>query len=138
MIPALESGRVDAIGEVTPFVEQAKSKGARVLDYPGISTFREGAVGLWVATGSFVDSNADVVQRFRRAMHKANTYANEHIDEAQAKAAEVTRIPLEILEAGEPPYWPDAVEPGEIDRAAQVMVDLGYLTAKPAIDALVV
>lgn len=138
MIPALQNGRVDAIGEVTPFIEQAKSKGARVITYPGIGTFKEGAVGLWVASSSFIDANQDLVSAFRRAVHKANTYANENLDEAYAKATEITKIPVEVLEAGDPPYWPDAVEVADLQRAADEMVKLGYLNEVPELEPLVV
>lgn len=138
MIPALSSGRVDAVGEVTPFIEQAKSKGAKVLDYPGIGTFREGAVGLWAASSSFVEVNQDLVDRFRRAVHKANGYANEHLDEAYAKAAEVARIPADILKKGNPPYWPNDVKTADLERAAAVMTDLGYLAQAPSFDQMVV
>ncbi len=138
MIPALQKGRVDAIGEVTPFIEQAKSQGARVISYPGIGTFKEGAVGLWVASSSFIEANPDVVASFRRAVHKANTYANENLDEAYAKATEITKIPVKILKAGDPPYWPDSVAVSDLRRAADVMVKLGYLNEVPELEPLVV
>jgi NitT/TauT family transport system substrate-binding protein len=138
MIPTLEAGRVDAIAEVSPFVQQAKSQGARVLTYPGIGTFREGAVGLWIGASTFVEANPDVAKRFATAMNKANDYANSHIDEAYAKAAEVTKISVDILKSGARPYWPNVVEPGDLDRAAQAMKDLGYLNETPTTDSLVV
>ncbi|MGH3947548.1 MAG: ABC transporter substrate-binding protein [Pseudonocardiaceae bacterium] len=137
MIPALDAGRVDAIGEVTPFIEQAKSEGARVLSQPGIGAFREGAVGLWVSSAAFLEQNGDVAERFARAVHKANAYANEHLDEVYATASEITRIPVEVLQSGEPPYWPEGVEVTDLERPANIMVDLGYLNEVPTLDALI-
>ncbi|MQA07898.1 MAG: PhnD/SsuA/transferrin family substrate-binding protein [Pseudonocardiaceae bacterium] len=138
MIPALKSGRVDAIGEVTPFIEQARSEDARVISYPGIGTFQEGAVGLWVASSSFIDANPGLVAGFQRAVHKANGYANENLDEAYAKASETTKIPVKTLRAGDPPYWPDTVAVADLKRAAEVMVKLGYLKQAPPLEPLVV
>ncbi|MGH3519493.1 MAG: ABC transporter substrate-binding protein [Haloechinothrix sp.] len=137
MIPALTGGRVDAIGEVTPFIEQAKSQGARVLSHPGLGAFREGAVGLWVTSAQFLEGNRDVARRFERAVHEANEYANEHLDEAYAKASEITKIPVDILEAGEPPYWPEGVDVADLERPAKMMVELGYLDQAPPLDELV-
>lgn len=138
MQSALEAGRVHAIATVDPFTAKAQEAGATAIAYPGLATFQEGAVGVWMATQSFADENPEAIESFREVILKANKYANEHPDEILEIAAETTQTPMETLKASHLPYWPsEPVDPIVVDRAAQAMVDLGYLKEKPDSEQLV-
>jgi len=131
MQAALDAKRVDAAGLVDPFNATAAKKGAKFVAAPGISTFREGAVGMWVTTGSYAQKNKDVVARFQRVIAKANAYANGHHAEMQKLAATSTKTPIDVVKASHMPYWNTEVVPEDIDKAAATMVDLGYIKSKP-------
>lgn len=126
-LQSLNSGRVDAASLVSPFTSKAVSDGNRLLASPGVEFFKEGAIGLWVAGANTVNSKQDQMKKFQEAIHKANAYANEHIDEAQQLSAEITKTPLEVVKAGAVNYWPESVRKADIDRANHGLADLGFL-----------
>lgn len=131
MPPALKAKRVDAIGLVDPFNATAEKQGAKYVASPGISTFKEGAVGVWTTTKSYAEKNEDVVERFNRAIAKANAYSNDHHPELQQLAAKVTKTPIDVIKASHMPYWNTEVKPEDVDKAAEAMVELGYIKQKP-------
>jgi NitT/TauT family transport system substrate-binding protein len=135
---ALEAKRVDAAGLVDPFNATAEKGGAKYIASPGISTFQEGAVGVWTTTKSFVDKNKDVVERFNRVIAKANAYSNEHHPELQELAAETTKTPIDVIKASHMPYWNTEVKAEDIDKAADAMVELGYIKEKPDAESVLV
>lgn len=138
MQSALEAGRVDAIATVDPFTYKAQEAGAEAVAYPGVATFQEGAIGVWMVTQRFADKSPEAVKAFREVVLKANAYANDHPDEVLEVAADTTQSPLQTLRESHLPYWPtEHVDPADVDRAAQAMVDLGYLEEKPDAGQLV-
>ena len=133
-LQSLQQGRVDAAGLVAPFTTNADESGMRLLGSPGVSFFEEGAIGLWVAAQSTIDKQPEAIDGFIRAMGKANAYANDHLDEADEKAAEITGVSLETVKQGAEGYWPAAVKIEEIQRVNQRLVQLGYLEEEVKID----
>jgi ABC-type nitrate/sulfonate/bicarbonate transport system substrate-binding protein len=133
---ALEAKRVDAIGTVTPFTGQAEAKGAKPVAYPALALFPEGAVGLWISSGEYVDGNPEVVQAFQRVIEKANAYANDNLDEVLQIATTTTQTPIDVLKDAAEPYWPTAVTAKDLQRAADAMVELGYLPSAPDVKAI--
>jgi ABC-type nitrate/sulfonate/bicarbonate transport system substrate-binding protein len=131
MQAALDAKRVDAAGLVDPFNATAEQKGAKYVASPGISTFEEGAVGVWMTTESYAEQNKDVVERFNRVIAKANAYSNDHHPELQELAAKTTKTPIDVIKAGHMPYWNTEVKPEDVDKAAAAMVELGYIKSKP-------
>jgi NitT/TauT family transport system substrate-binding protein len=137
MQAALTSKRVDAIGTVTPFTGQAEKKGAKAIAYPQLAMFPRGAVGLWFTSADFASENADAVESFRRVVEKANAYANDHLDEVRQLAVTTTQTPLEVLEAAADPYWPTEVTTDDLQRAADALVELGYLDSAPDVSDVI-
>ena len=131
MPPALDAKRVDAVGLVDPFNATVEQKGAKYVASPGISTFEEGAVGVWATTKSYAEQNKDVIERFNRVIAKANAYSNEHHSELQQLAARTTKTPIDVIKASHMPYWNTEVKPEDVDKAADAMVELGYIKSKP-------
>jgi ABC-type nitrate/sulfonate/bicarbonate transport system substrate-binding protein len=138
MPPALSAKRVDAVGLVDPFNATAEKNGAQFVAAPGISTFKEGAVGVWVTTGAYAAKNKDVVERFDRVMAKANAYANDHHPELQQLAAQTTKTPIAVIKASHMPYWNTSVTAVDISKAADAMVELGYIKSKPDVASVLV
>ncbi|HXP93288.1 MAG TPA: ABC transporter substrate-binding protein [Candidatus Binatia bacterium] len=79
---ALETGRVQAIAQVKPFISDAVDSGkARVLGltYSAVaSRFLESA---WFASTDYVAKNKDVVAKFQRIVAQASAYTNAHQSE---------------------------------------------------------
>lgn len=133
---ALQSKRVDAIGTVTPFTGQAERKGAKAIAYPALALFPKGAVGMWLSSEKYVDGNADAVARFGRVIAKVNAYANDHLDEVLQIATKTTQTPIDVLQQAAKPYWPTEVTAEDLQRAADSMVELGYLKSAPDVKSV--
>jgi len=72
---ALDAGRVDAIFPVEPFLTGALKNG-RVLGYGYDSIAKHFVTGTWFATQQWAKDHADLVGRFRAAMHETAVWAN--------------------------------------------------------------
>ena len=130
-VQALDAGRVAAAGLVSPFTSQAASKGHTLISSPGLNFFKEGAVGLWVTSESSAQEKKTAIDGFRAAINKSNAYANDHLDAALAKAAELTKVDPKVVTGGATPYWPTEVTQTDIDRVADQLKELGFLSNRP-------
>lgn len=126
-VEALENNTVAAAGLVSPFTGQAEAAGAALLSAPGLAFFEEGAVGLWTAGSSTIESKADAIAGFQRAIVKSNEYANAHIDEAMQAGLDYTESPLTLEDLTTDAYWPTEVREVDIQRVNDKLVALGYL-----------
>ncbi|NKX54254.1 ABC transporter substrate-binding protein [Arthrobacter sp. E918] len=134
-LQSLDSKRVDAATLISPFTAQAEGKGHERLASPGIEFFEQGAVGLWVAGAKAVEEKPEQMAAFARVIHKANDYANNHVEEAQEVGAEITGVPLETVKAGAETYWPTEVRLEDIQRVNKQLVELGFLAKEVPLDA---
>lgn len=137
-LSSLKSGRVDASGVVSPFISQGIEQGARIVSSPAASFFGDGAVGLWVTSAAYAQSDADTVQKYMRAIAKSNEYANEHVADAQAAAAKILKADINVVKAGSQPYFPTSVDPAGLADTATKMTDLGFLAKTPDTASLVI
>ena len=133
-LQTLQQGQVDAAGLISPFMTQAKEAGARLLASPGVQFFGGGVVGSWVAGHSTVDQKPEALAAFKRAVEKANAYAQDHMDEAQQVASKLTSVELETVKAGPKSYWPTNVEIEDFQTVNEKLVELGYLPKEVPLD----
>ena len=136
-VSALESGKVDAAGLVSPFTTEAEAAGALQLAAPSIGFFETGATGLWVAGAQTLERKADAVAAFQRAIVKSNAYATAHPDEAIQAGLDATESPLEIADV-KVPVWPAAVLSEDLERPNEKMAALGFLAAPLDLDGVIV
>ncbi len=120
MPAALDAGRVDAIWAPEPFLTSVLDAGGQEVLAPYISLGEFFPNGNYASTDQYIEGNADVVERFARAMNKSTQYAAEHPDEARATIPTFTQIPPEVAEKIRLPVWRT-----EIDRA-QLEDLIGY------------
>ncbi|MBG6084410.1 ABC transporter substrate-binding protein [Zhihengliuella flava] len=133
-LQSLEQGRIDAAGLVSPFTSNAAESGHQLIASPGVEFFGPGAVGLWVASGSFAEDNPEAAAGFVRAINKSNEYANNNFEEALDKAAELTKVDRAVIEAGADTYWPTEVTEESISAVNTSLVELGYLESEVELD----
>lgn len=109
---ALEAGRVDAVVQLSPFLQDSLASGAQVLAYPQ-EALPGGIWNVYFVLEDFATENPDVVNRFVEAMQAANEYANANPEEVQRLAAETANAPVELS-----PRIPEFVrwEPEIIDQ----------------------
>ena len=120
MPAALDARRVDAIWGVEPFLTQALDGGAQEVLAPYPTLGKAFPNGTYATTDDYLEQNADVMERFTRAMNRSSEYATENPDEARAIIPTFTQIPEQVAQEMRLPLWPT-----EIDRA-QLEDLIGY------------
>jgi NitT/TauT family transport system substrate-binding protein len=131
---ALESGQVDAIWVVEPFVSQALSQGARAVSW----NFAEAVDDLTVAmyfTGAKTDP--DLVKRFTAAMNESLSYAQAHPEEAREVLKTYTKISPEVIAKMNLPRWGTEINRASVQAIADMAQGDGVLKNKADVAALI-
>jgi NitT/TauT family transport system substrate-binding protein len=115
MPAALEARRVDAIWGVEPFLTQALGAGAQEVLAPYPSLGKAFPNGTYATTDSYLEENADVMERFTRAMNRSSEYATENPDEARAVIPTFTQIPEAVAQEIRLPLWPTAIDRAQLE-----------------------
>jgi len=128
MEAGLQSGQVDAIFVVEPFVNAALAAGDRVLS----SVYAEAAPNLTVATyfasTQLVSGNPDLVKRFVDAMKESLAYADAHGDEVRSALTLYTQIKADQAAKLILPKWPPDVNKESVQTLADLAKGDGVLT----------
>jgi NitT/TauT family transport system substrate-binding protein len=137
MNAALEAGRVDGACVVEPFVSQGKAGKARGIDPFYVRTAPDLTVATYFTSTQYAEENADVVDRFVKAMNRSLTYAESHPDEVREVLLDYTEIPPEAAEQIQLPIWrPDLNEP-TIERLSELSLKYGLIEEEPDLDELI-
>jgi NitT/TauT family transport system substrate-binding protein len=137
MNAALEAGRVDGACVVEPFVSQGKAGKAKGIDPFYIRTAPDLTVATYFTSKQYAEENADVVDRFVRAMNKSLEYAQEHPDAVRDVLLEYTQIPPEAAKAINLPVWrPDLNRP-TIEQLSDLSLKYGLIESEPNLDELI-
>lgn len=137
MPSALESGQVQAVTEVEPFVSAIKAKGGRML-----SPLFEGAQPSEIVAGYFastneIQSDPGLVQRFVTALNQSLDYAQANPAAARAIIPTYTSIPAAVAAKMTLPVWSSTVDTSTIQAQEQMMQQLGWISSLVPIDQLV-
>jgi NitT/TauT family transport system substrate-binding protein len=128
MDAGLQSGQVDAIFVVEPFLTAALGAGHRVLS----SVYADAAPNLTVATyfasKQLISSNPDLVKRFAAAMKESLAYADAHGDEVRSALSLYTQIKPEQAAKLILPKWPADVNKDSVQTLADLAKDDGIIT----------
>ena len=137
MIPTLEAGRVDAIWSIEPFLTQAREAGHRSI----IANYAQLVPNLTVATyfamQPYIEENGDVIDRFREAMNKSLTYAQENPQEARDIVLDYTEVPEPVAQEMRLPFWSPDLNVPSIELLADLSERYGLIEEKPATDELI-
>jgi NitT/TauT family transport system substrate-binding protein len=134
---ALESTRVDAAFAVEPFVGSSVAAGAQKLAAP----FEEIAPNLTIAeyftTEQYAQENADVVERFTRAMNKSLEFAAQNPDEVRRIITTYTRTPPDVVNTMTLPTWTTEVNADAMETLVELSQKYGVLEGDVDVDAFV-
>jgi NitT/TauT family transport system substrate-binding protein len=137
MNAALEAERVDGACVVEPFVSQGTAGKARGIDPFYVRTAPDLTVATYFTSTQYAQENADVVDRFVRAMNKSLTYAQSHPDEVRDVLLDYTEIPPEAAEQIKLPIWrPDLNEP-TIELLSELSLKYGLIEEQPDLGELI-
>src|SRR5262249_47550985 len=121
MLTALDSGRVDAIWEVEPFVTAARAQGGRIIDVNFEGTASRLPLGVYYATQKWLQDNQAAAGSFASVIRRANAYANDNPDEVRASVLTFTRIPPDAARAMALTINSQAFSQANIDLVGQMM-----------------
>jgi ABC-type nitrate/sulfonate/bicarbonate transport system substrate-binding protein len=97
MLPALQQGRVDAIGLFEPFVTAAEASGtARAIGTPYDAIAKRFNVTLWFGYAPWLGAHRDAVDRFVHVMQASTTYVNAHFADMPPILAEYTGMTPDV------------------------------------------
>jgi NitT/TauT family transport system substrate-binding protein len=137
MNAALEQKRVDGACVVEPFVSQGKAGAARGIAPFYVKTAPDLTVATYFTTKQYAEENADVVDRFVRAINKSLEYAQSHPDEVRDILLEYTEIPPEAAEAIQLPIWRTDLNEPTIERLSELSAKYGLIEEEPDLNELI-
>lgn len=98
MVPALESGDVDAVWLVEPFSTTATDQGAETLLQPYREAMAGRSIATWFTSEAYAQQNPEVVEAFRRALERGIEFTAENPQVARETLLTYTEISPEIAE----------------------------------------
>jgi NitT/TauT family transport system substrate-binding protein len=135
MAAALDTGKVDAIFVVEPFLAAAKAKG-----WKQIGTYADVdpklCVALYFTSLALATSHPDLVQRFGEAMKESLAYADAHPDEVRAVLSTYTQITADAAKGLTLPKWPAEIDTASITKLGDLSIQYGLMTTKPDLTKL--
>lgn len=121
----LAAGQVDAVVNVEPFITQMVGGGAKIIIDP-LTVIAGGPIGIWFSSVQKAN-NKDLLDRFRRAIAKANVYATEHPDEVRKIVPTFTRISPDTVAKMALPVWTGALEIAPLQRQADLLAKYNFI-----------
>lgn len=134
---ALESGAVDAITLVEPFVTRATEAGAKVVGYPTRSLGEGAIVGAFYTSQTFIDNNPDLAASLADAILEAQAYAADHPDEVRTVLPTYTRLSGNDVANMVLPRYAETLNPDAITATAEAMIEANMIEKLPDMDALI-
>ena len=93
METVLQSGEVDAICSIEPFVTRAlKNSGVKLLGYQFVEIYSEIPIACYVSTEKWISNNMDILNKFKVAFDKSTDYCVNHPDEIKTIISKYTNI----------------------------------------------
>jgi NitT/TauT family transport system substrate-binding protein len=129
-LPAISARRVPAAFFGEPFTSLAGKSGARVILRPFSAGTPNGQIGAYFTSERYVAEHRDVVDRFARAMEKANRYAIENPDAVRASVPKFTKVPAATAETMRLPVFVATIEPARLQGLADIATQYGLLNGK--------
>lgn len=136
MPAALEQGNVDAIWVVEPFLTVAQQDGAQVVASNYVDAAADLTVAVYFTSEQLMSQDADLVQRFQKALAQSLDYAQDNPDAVREVLASYTEIDPSVVEALTLPAWPAEINRPSVEKLAELGVQDGLLEETPDLDAL--
>jgi NitT/TauT family transport system substrate-binding protein len=137
MPAALEQKRVDAALLTEPFLSAVLAQGGTQIDAPSVETVPSFPNGVYVSTEQYIAENADVVDRFARAMNRSLEYAQANPEEVRRIVPEYTQTPPEAAAEMRLPQFDAELDQKGIELEAELTAKYGIVDEAPAYEDLV-
>jgi NitT/TauT family transport system substrate-binding protein len=137
MAAALAAGDVDAAWQVEPFISLGEPQGIRVLTTP-LNDFTDVQVEVssYFTSAQFAGENADLVERFTRAIEQSLSYAQENPDAVRAILPTYLDISPELAAEVTLPEWNTDVSEETFELFTELGETNGLLSGEVDLDSL--
>jgi NitT/TauT family transport system substrate-binding protein len=124
-LPTIESGDVAAAFFGEPFTTLGERAKARTIFRPFSAGVPGGQIGAYFASDSYVEEHRDVVERFARAIERANRYVIDHPDAVRTQVPKFTEVPGDIAEEMRLPVFVPKIDPAALQKLADLSQQYG-------------
>jgi NitT/TauT family transport system substrate-binding protein len=138
MSSALQSGKVDAISAVEPFVHQAIAAGARPLFSNNKGWPPNTVTSVYVTSDQYLAQHKDVVTRFQKAITAASAYAQSHPAAVRAVIPTFTKTPPQVAKIIWLPAFRTQISVPALEKVKKVMQQAGALKNDVDVNDLVI
>jgi NitT/TauT family transport system substrate-binding protein len=129
--------RVDAAFTVEPAYSGAVAAGGKPIFSSYVATAPNLTVATYFTSKQYAAKNADVVQRFKRAMEKSLEYAAANEAEVRAVVGEYTQIPAAVTDKMHLPTWRADLNESTIQTVADLALKYKFISEAPSLDDLI-
>ncbi len=136
MRAALDSGNVDAIAAVEPFVTLAEEDGARMVLSNYAYPVEDLTVAVYFSSESMLQENPEVVDSFQAAMQRSLEFAEANPDAVRAILPEYTELDQGLIEQLTLPQYPAEINRDSVRELAELAVENGMIEEVPDLDDL--
>ncbi|NEK59589.1 ABC transporter substrate-binding protein [Geodermatophilus sabuli] len=136
MLPAMEAGQIDGGNMVEPFQTLGVQNGMQLLTDPAAEALPGGTLAVYFGSEQFMTENADVAERFDRAMRASLEYALDNADEARDALAEHLEMEPALAAEIALPTWDPDLNDDSIRRLAEIAEEQGVITESIDYDLL--
>ena len=130
IIPAIESGAVDAGFLTEPFTTFAAQSGLRSVADPYTGSAENLPIAGYVSTADFAADNPNSIAAFRRAIERATAELAGDEETLRAFIPQYSAVPEGAAQALVLPLYQDTLRTSDLQRAADLMFELGFLDAE--------
>lgn len=125
---ALSQERVDAIAVVEPFFSAAANAGNVLVTELYAAAFNPGSTAtLYITSDELIASNSDMVERFQKAIDKANDLAADDSALVEEILASYGGMNPDVLKDMDFPDFGSGIDAAGLTQISEVMVTHGYL-----------
>jgi NitT/TauT family transport system substrate-binding protein len=124
---AVEKGEVDVAWQAEPFVTLGQEAGLRKIVDPMIEMMPGLSIATFFGADPYMDSHPEVVEGFRRAMHRSFDYASTHMDEARAIVPSFLEMPPDLLKKVKLNDWTSELNVESIELTKRLGLEYGLI-----------
>lgn len=127
MLSELDSGRVDAIATVQPYMGTVEAAGHRSLGDPFLSIDSPAVAGMWIAEREWAEENPETVSSFVAALNSADWWASSHEQEARAFLSSALKMPRRMAATAPLPDWDTSISPEALTPWIEAVASSGQV-----------
>jgi NitT/TauT family transport system substrate-binding protein len=137
MLPALDSGNIDAAWVIEPFATIGIQNGDRVVAYPYAESYPNLQIGVFQTTTEYAESNPEIIEAVRAALDATVEAVQADPEAFRDELAASAGIDPEVAAEMVLPVYGHEIDTESLEFYNERMLDEGFIDEAVDIDALV-